>query len=111
MSQVLDAENGLMVDPILTRGAFHLLAAKYFMLASFVILVYDHILTFSDEVDRIWRREWTGATWLFALNRYLTELQFIVNLVCECVRLDIEYLAFLTRVGVKRFTTLPGRIE
>ncbi|KAG9080824.1 hypothetical protein FRC06_006122 [Ceratobasidium sp. 370] len=81
MSEVFDIENDPMVDPIFARGAFHLLAAKYFMLASFVILVYDHILTFSDEVDRVWQREWTGATWLFTLNRYLTELQFIVNLV------------------------------
>ncbi|KAG9127782.1 hypothetical protein FRC07_009370 [Ceratobasidium sp. 392] len=80
MSEVLDAGDGSMVDPVFAEGVFHLLAAKYFMLASFVILVYDHILTFSDEVDRIWQREWTGATWLFALNRYLTELQFIVNL-------------------------------
>ncbi|CAE6444491.1 unnamed protein product [Rhizoctonia solani] len=56
-------------------------AAKYFMLASFIFMVYDHMITLAEEVDRIWQREWTGATWLFALNRYLTELQFIVNLV------------------------------
>ncbi|KAF8755312.1 hypothetical protein RHS01_05454 [Rhizoctonia solani] len=57
------------------------LAAKYFMLASFVFMIYDHMITFAEEVDRVWQREWTGATWLFFLNRYLTELQFIVNLV------------------------------
>ncbi|KDN45038.1 hypothetical protein RSAG8_05211, partial [Rhizoctonia solani AG-8 WAC10335] len=51
------------------------------MLASFIFMVYDHMITLAEEVDRIWQREWTGATWLFALNRYLTELQFIVNLV------------------------------
>ncbi|KAG8708923.1 hypothetical protein FRC09_000965 [Ceratobasidium sp. 395] len=67
--------------------ALHLLAFKYVMLASFVILIYDHAVldmtavTFSDEVDRIWRRKWTGATWLFALNRYSTELFFIVDIV------------------------------
>ncbi|KAF8599409.1 hypothetical protein BDV93DRAFT_560356 [Ceratobasidium sp. AG-I] len=72
--------NVLLVDQQLATGVLRLLAAKYFMLASFVVLVYDHLITFSDEVDRIWRREWSGATWLFALNRYLTELQFIVNL-------------------------------
>ncbi|KEP50631.1 putative transmembrane protein, partial [Rhizoctonia solani 123E] len=51
------------------------------MLASFIFMVYDHMITLAEEVDRIWQQEWTGATWLFALNRYLTELQFIVNLV------------------------------
>ncbi|CCO37552.1 hypothetical protein BN14_11708 [Rhizoctonia solani AG-1 IB] len=61
--------------------AHHLLAAKYFMLASFVFMVYDHLITLGEEVERVWKQEWTGATWLFLLNRYLTELQFIVNIV------------------------------
>ncbi|KAJ1303598.1 hypothetical protein OPQ81_011781 [Rhizoctonia solani] len=67
--------------PELAIIAHRLVAGKYFMLASFIFMVYDHVITLGEEVDRIWRQEWTGATWLFALNRYLTELQFIVNLV------------------------------
>lgn len=81
MAGSLNLDDASSADLGLARAAAHLLAAKYFMLASFVMLVYEHMITFSDEVDRIWQREWTGATWLFALNRYLTELQFIVNLV------------------------------
>ena len=42
-------------------------------------------LRFFTQVNRIWSREWTGATWLFALNRYFTELVFIVNVVCKCI--------------------------
>ncbi|KAF8599407.1 hypothetical protein BDV93DRAFT_526070 [Ceratobasidium sp. AG-I] len=72
---------GLTIDPELATGLEHLRAAKFFMLASFVVFVYDHMITFGDEVNRVWSREWTGATWLFALNRYFTELVFIVNLV------------------------------
>ncbi|KAH7322060.1 hypothetical protein B0J17DRAFT_684831 [Rhizoctonia solani] len=72
---------GLELDPELATIVNHLVGAKYFMLASFIVLVYDHMITLAEEVDRIWQQEWTGATWLFALNRYLTELQFIVNLV------------------------------
>ncbi|CAE6536840.1 unnamed protein product [Rhizoctonia solani] len=72
---------GSELDSEFATIVYHLVAAKYFMLASFIFMVYDHIITFAEEVDCIWQREWTGATWLFALNRYLTELQFIVNLV------------------------------
>ncbi|KAG8782400.1 hypothetical protein FRC12_020868 [Ceratobasidium sp. 428] len=74
-----------VASPMAATMALHLLAFKYVMLASFVILIYDHVVTFSDEVDRIWRRKWTGATWLFALNRYATELFFIVDIVCRYI--------------------------
>jgi len=40
--------------------------------------VYDHMLTFSDEVDRIWSQRFSFATLLFYLNRYLTHAQFII---------------------------------
>jgi len=62
----------------LETGLVHLYAAFYFQIAAFTMLIYDHILTFSDEVERIWTRKITGATILFFLNRYLTPLQFIV---------------------------------
>ncbi|CAA7261217.1 unnamed protein product [Cyclocybe aegerita] len=62
----------------LARAAHHLLAAKYFQIASFVMLVYDHALTFGDEVERIWKQPFTGASLLFYLNRYGNLLEFIV---------------------------------
>jgi len=44
------------------------------LVASFVVLYYDYILTLSDELDRYWvrRRKMTIATILFFLNRYLS---------------------------------------
>ncbi|KAG7098242.1 hypothetical protein E1B28_000206 [Marasmius oreades] len=33
-------------------------------------------ITFGDEVERIWKRQITGASVLFLLNRYLTPIQF-----------------------------------
>ncbi|CAE6502391.1 unnamed protein product [Rhizoctonia solani] len=90
---------GLELGPEFATIAQHLVAGKYFMLASFVILIYDHAITLAEEVDRIWQQEWTGATWLFALNRYLTELQFIVN------------LHFMTPTGLAKcedFIPFPG---
>ncbi|QRV77945.1 hypothetical protein RhiJN_05960 [Ceratobasidium sp. AG-Ba] len=50
MAEVFNLENDSTIDHVLAEGASHLLADKYFMLASFVILVYDHLITFSEEV-------------------------------------------------------------
>lgn len=62
----------------LATAALHLTAGKYFQVAAFVMLVYDHILTLPDEVERIWKQKWSGATILFLINRYVTPLQFII---------------------------------
>ncbi|QRV92750.1 hypothetical protein RhiJN_20768 [Ceratobasidium sp. AG-Ba] len=77
----MDSSSGSSMENALPNIALHLLAVKYVLVTSFVILVYDHLITLSEEIDRVWRKEWTGATWLFALNRYLTELQLIVDIV------------------------------
>lgn len=47
----------------------------------FTILVWDHIVTSADEVELIWQRPKRAIIYLFLLNRYLTPLVFIVNLV------------------------------
>jgi len=65
----------------LTSAARHLLADKYFQLAAFVMLIYDHMLTFDLEVDRIWKQKLSGASILFLINRYVTPIQFIVILL------------------------------
>lgn len=33
--------------------------------------VYDHLLTFSAEVEHVWSRKFGGATLVFYLNRYV----------------------------------------
>ncbi|KAI9432409.1 hypothetical protein BJY52DRAFT_1231880, partial [Lactarius psammicola] len=62
---------------------------KYFGVVSFTILVWDHIITFPDEVpSRHVELIWKGTkgprlrlvVYLFFLNRYLIPLSFIVNL-------------------------------
>ncbi|KAF9040757.1 hypothetical protein BJ165DRAFT_1596203 [Panaeolus papilionaceus] len=65
-------------SPPVSSIVLHLHAGKYFQTASFVMLVYDHMLTFSDEVDRIWKQKISGASILFLINRYITPLQVIV---------------------------------
>ncbi|KAF8815776.1 hypothetical protein BYT27DRAFT_6655343 [Phlegmacium glaucopus] len=65
-------------DAVLATALVHLHAGLYFQIAGFVMLIYDHMLTFSDEVERIWKQKITGASILFLMNRYLTPLQFII---------------------------------
>ncbi|KAI0768911.1 hypothetical protein BC629DRAFT_1292490, partial [Irpex lacteus] len=55
-------------------------ALQYVAFVGFTILIWDHMITFSDEVEYIWRGSKGLLTYLFLLNRYLTPLLFIVNL-------------------------------
>ncbi|KAI0777543.1 hypothetical protein BD413DRAFT_490546 [Trametes elegans] len=65
----------------LATAADHLMATKMFSLASCVMLFYDIAITFGDEVEKIWKQRFTGATVLWFLNRYLSPLGYIVIIV------------------------------
>ncbi|KAJ7750961.1 hypothetical protein DFH07DRAFT_961180 [Mycena maculata] len=47
----------------------------------FTILVWDHIVTFSDEVEYIWKGKKGPIFYLFLFNRYFTPLGFIINFI------------------------------
>ncbi|KAH7104378.1 hypothetical protein BKA62DRAFT_505116 [Auriculariales sp. MPI-PUGE-AT-0066] len=51
---------------------------------SFTVLVWDHIITFNDEVQVIWKRKTPGSrgllVYLFILLRYIAPLGFTVQL-------------------------------
>ncbi|KAF8802105.1 hypothetical protein BYT27DRAFT_7173241 [Phlegmacium glaucopus] len=56
---------------------------NYVGLASFVILLWDHVDSFADEVEYIWKGKRKGICkfiYLFLFNRYFTPLAFIINL-------------------------------
>ncbi|KAF9465221.1 hypothetical protein BDZ94DRAFT_1254828 [Collybia nuda] len=40
------------------------------LFVSFTVIVFDHILTFSDEINYIWKRKMTPFSVIFLLNRY-----------------------------------------
>ena len=46
-----------------------------------VIILYDTVLTFSREVECIWKRKWSAATALFLLNRYSAVVVCLLNLL------------------------------
>lgn len=62
-----------------------------FFRASLALTVYEYLLTFEQEHTLIWKRKWTGSTWLFLINRYcllITELIQVAQ--TQKVRLDMR---------------------
>ncbi|KAI0318206.1 hypothetical protein OF83DRAFT_1171288 [Amylostereum chailletii] len=53
---------------------------RYFGLLGFTIMVWDHIITFEDEYEYIWKGKKTLFVYLFLLNRYIIPLSFVVNI-------------------------------
>ncbi|KAG2340180.1 hypothetical protein BDR05DRAFT_967216 [Suillus weaverae] len=75
----------------------------------FTILLWDHVITFADEVEIIWGRPKKLLTFLFLLNRYLTPIGFIVNLVAyslpswssiKCEHF-VRYEGAMTAIGIQ----------
>ncbi|KIK33764.1 hypothetical protein CY34DRAFT_36610, partial [Suillus luteus UH-Slu-Lm8-n1] len=66
----------------------------------FTILVWDHAITFADEVEIIWGRPKNLLTCLFLLNRYLTPVGFVVSLVGRCEHF-VRYEGAMTAVGIQ----------
>jgi len=55
---------------ILQEAARQGTGTKYGFVASLTLLIYDHITTFADEVELIWKRKFSLVTFLFFVNRY-----------------------------------------
>ncbi|TFK38997.1 hypothetical protein BDQ12DRAFT_650645 [Crucibulum laeve] len=75
---------------------FETINTNYVGFASFTVLIWDHIDTFADEVEYIWKVPKKGlCEYIYYSNRYLTPLGFILNLfgtistqlvLCRCAR-------------------------
>ncbi|CCM03457.1 uncharacterized protein FIBRA_05590 [Fibroporia radiculosa] len=60
--------------------AAHGAAVYAMMLAGFTLLIYDHILTLSDEVNYIWNSRKGLVSIIFLLNRYIVPLVLAVDI-------------------------------
>lgn len=77
-------------------------------IASFTVLCWDHIITFADEVALIWCKPKGFLGCLFLLNRYITPLGFVVNIVAltlptwstESCRNFVRYEGAMAIIGV-----------
>jgi len=55
---------------VFVSNPLYLRITKYIFIFPTVILVYDHSLTFAQEIERIWQRKLTANTVLFFILRY-----------------------------------------
>jgi len=59
----------------------HQILAKYFSLASAVILIFDTLDNFADEVELIWRQRMSVGKALYIASRYLVYIDVSLMLI------------------------------
>ncbi|TFK98381.1 hypothetical protein BDV98DRAFT_211393 [Pterulicium gracile] len=64
------------------RTLHHLLITRYTAAAGITLLLYDHMLTFGDEVKYIWKsKEWTAPKYMFFIVRYGVPLAVLGHII------------------------------
>ncbi|KAF8508101.1 hypothetical protein BU17DRAFT_100040 [Hysterangium stoloniferum] len=63
---------------------------KRYVCAAMTMLVYDHLLTLSDEVEHVWKRKRSAVSVLFLWNRYYT-------LICMILVVSVSVYALYDR--------------
>ncbi|CAL1714727.1 unnamed protein product [Somion occarium] len=87
------------------------------LIASSVLVAFDIVLTFSREVECIWKRKWNAVTLLYIVNRYgaLFDLMvgaiftlYVAKTVASCKAIDYSTFFFdiLVLSGIAAFTCL-----
>lgn len=61
-----------------------------------VIVLYDHVITFDDEVQHVWKAKSSFAKWSFLFNRYLVPTVLIVVATCELLLLLKSSMLYIT---------------
>ncbi|TDL19816.1 hypothetical protein BD410DRAFT_397963 [Rickenella mellea] len=56
--------------------------SRVISLSSTVVLAYDIILTFPEEVDYVWSAQWSTGKFLYLSCRYPVVLLFILSEMC-----------------------------
>lgn len=68
----------------LQRRFAHYMLNAFTIAVGLVFLLYDHALTFSDEVELVWKAKPSFAKRLFLFNRYLVAGCLIAVAYCAC---------------------------
>ncbi|KAI0630446.1 hypothetical protein C8Q77DRAFT_1230977 [Trametes polyzona] len=67
-------------------------------IAAAVLLAYEYVLTFDQEVSLFWFRRKTGATWLFLLIRYMAILSLCLLNTATYAHMSDESCLWLNKV-------------
>ncbi|KAL5507726.1 hypothetical protein ACEPAH_5344 [Sanghuangporus vaninii] len=63
-------------DVVAERGLWY---GRLCTTSSSVIILYDHLITFSDEVHLIWKSRWSAGKALFLISRYYNVFTVLFN--------------------------------
>jgi Family of unknown function (DUF6533) len=66
------------MEPLTPSLVTDSLATKYYNLATLIIVLYDHCLTFDTEVEKIWSQRWSlpKSLW-FVVSRIFLILAYL----------------------------------
>ncbi|KAG9076902.1 hypothetical protein FRC06_009224 [Ceratobasidium sp. 370] len=67
----------------LEAAAFDVLVTQYVSVASVGLLLYDHVITFQDEVALIWPAKFGVVKAIFLFNRYVVSLWIVMSLCSD----------------------------
>lgn len=87
----------LAADPTFIEGFLGMLqklgnayrTSRSFWLAAMVVMIYDYVLSFEEEVEYMWRGRFVWPRLLFWLNRYWP----MFNLIYDNISLSTTYIA------------------
>ncbi|TCD67180.1 hypothetical protein EIP91_000406 [Steccherinum ochraceum] len=92
-------------DPsVLITAATHLAGAKYYAMASFVMMTYDILLTFPTELEKIWKQRYSGVTVLWFMNRWF----FLAAVIPTIASLHVDALCPLQAFMIHILSELCG---
>ncbi|EPQ54345.1 hypothetical protein GLOTRDRAFT_111644 [Gloeophyllum trabeum ATCC 11539] len=79
MGTVLDPSQWMAEVRELVTVLRNVQATRYLSAAGLVVLLWDHLLTFEDEVEFVWKAEWAVPKVLFLGLRYIVPVMLIIN--------------------------------
>jgi len=74
------AQPSTAVLSAIVEGGFGILQSKYTYLATYVIIIYEHLTTMDLEVEHIWKRKFSVVTGLFFMTRYYFLFAYSIEL-------------------------------
>ncbi len=68
-----------------------ILSVMLFLTHILALVAFDYVITMDQEVNMVWRKKWTAATWLFITNRYLLVLVMVLANVHATATTSVYY--------------------